>query len=215
MFKILILEDDLLLAQTLQEELEDEGYSVSLAHTLEQVNSLTYESKYNLYLFDVNVPDGSGFELLRELRAADDTTYTIFLTSKAYARDVGEGFDVGANDYVKKPFEMEELLYRIKRFLKEEKVFSLGNNIKFNHQTYEVISQNSTVVLQKRESDILYYFVSNPNKIINKDEIINNIFDGNYFSDATFRVYINHIKKAVGDEFITNRRGSGYIFEKI
>ena len=85
MFKILILEDDLLLAQTLQEELEDVGYQVVLAHTVAQVYDVTFESKFALYLFDVNVPDGSGFELLKELRESNDNTPTIFLTSKAYA----------------------------------------------------------------------------------------------------------------------------------
>lgn len=215
MFKVLILEDDLLLAQTLQEELEEEGYFVTLAHTIVQANDLTFDAKFKLYLFDVNVPDGSGFELLKELRESDDDTPTIFLTSKAHAKDVGEGFDVGANDYVKKPFEMEELLYRIKRFLKEESLIQISDTIKFNPQNYEIFTSEGTFILQKKESEILHYFLKSPNKIISKDEIINNIFDGNYFSDATFRVYITHIKKIIGSKRLTNRRGSGYIFEKL
>lgn len=215
MFKVLILEDDLLLAQTLQEELEEEGYFVTLAHTIVQANDLTFDAKFELYLFDVNVPDGSGFELLKELREANDDTPTIFLTSKAHAKDVGEGFDVGANDYVKKPFEMEELLYRIKRFLKEESLIQISDTIKFNPQNYEIFTSEGTFILQKKESEILHYFLKSPNKIISKDEIINNIFDGNYFSDATFRVYITHIKKIIGSKRLTNRRGSGYIFEKL
>ena len=214
MFKILILEDDLLLAQTLQEELEDEGYLVVLAHTIEQAHFLTFEQQFELYLFDVNVPDGSGFELLKELREIDDFTPTIFLTSKAHAKDVGEGVDVGANDYVKKPFEMEELLYRIKRFIKEESTIAISDTIRFNPKKYEISTPEKTYILQKKESEILHYFLKSPNKIISKDEIINNLFDGNYFSDATFRVYITHIKKIIGSDRLTNRRGSGYIFEK-
>ena len=110
---------------------------------------------------------------------------------------------------------MEELLYRIKRFLKEESLVCIGDSIKFNPQNYELSTSDGVFTLQKKESAILHYFVKSPHKIISKDEIINNIFDGNYFSDATFRVYITHIKKIIGSERLQNRRGSGYIFEKL
>jgi len=216
MFKILVLEDNQLLSKTLKEELEDEGYLVEVASTIEEAHFLTFEKRFELYIFDVNVPDGSGFQLLKELREIGDTTSTIFLTSKSEAKDVGEGFNVGADDYVKKPFDIEELLHRIKRFVKkDDDTIQINNIIKFNPQNFQITINEKTYNLQKKESEILHYFIKNPNKIISKDEVISNLFDGNYFSDTTFRVYITNLKKILGAEVIKNRRGSGYIFEKI
>jgi len=211
----LVLEDDLLLAQTLKEELEDIKYDIDLASSITEASDKTYNNKYDLYLFDVNLPDGNGFELLEQLRQSGDETPTIFLTSKSTAKDVGFGFEIGANDYIKKPFDMEELHYRIKRFLKSDFILNISPDINLNTQTLQLTNKKQIHTMQKREMDILIYFIKNQNKVINKDELVNNIFDGIFFSDATFRVYITNIKKMIGQNFIRNIRGLGYIFEKV
>jgi DNA-binding response OmpR family regulator len=104
MQKILLLEDDYELAETLQELLEDHGYSVDLVHTGNAAIDLSYENSYDLYVFDINVPDISGIELLESLRNAEDTTPTIFISALVDLNTIAKGFEVGADDYIKKPF---------------------------------------------------------------------------------------------------------------
>ena len=111
---ILLLEDDYELAQTLKELLEEAGYSVDMVHTGNDAIDASYDNKYDLYVFDINVPDISGIELLENLRQADDTTPTIFISALVDINTIAKGFEVGADDYLKKPFFPEELLIRVK-----------------------------------------------------------------------------------------------------
>ena len=215
MHKILILEDDLYLSTTLKEELEEEGFIVSTTDNSNTVLDFTFENKFDIYLFDVSVIGMDGFTLLRCLRDAGDETPTIFLTSKNKSSDVIEGFDMGANDYVKKPFDMSELLVRIKRFLKNQKKYTISPNIEYIPNIYEVINHNEKFILKQKEGQILEFFLTHTEQIITKEQILDEFYNGEYITDSTFRGYINRIKDAIGKKFLRNVRGQGYIFETI
>ncbi len=215
MHKILLLEDDLNLRDTIEEELADEGFHITSTDKSDDVIDLTYEEKFDLYLFDVNVIGMNGFKLLEALREAGDETPTIFLTSKNKTQDVIEGFDVGASDYLKKPFDMDELLARMFRFLKTKKSYSISENIIYLAESYEVINHEKKILLNQKDAQILEYFLNHKNQVISKEQILDDVYEGEYITDSTFRGYIKKIKTAIGEKHLRNIRGQGYIFETL
>ncbi len=102
--KILLLEDDVLLAETIQELLESQDYSITLVTTGNEAVDITYDNSFDLYIFDINVPDINGLDLLESLRAADDTTPAIFISALVDINSISKAFEIGADDYIKKPF---------------------------------------------------------------------------------------------------------------
>jgi len=215
MHKILLLEDDLNLRETIEEELEEEGFDVTSTDRSDDVIDLSYEKKFDLYLFDVNVIGMNGFKLLEALREAGDETPTIFLTSKNKTQDVIEGFDVGASDYLKKPFDIEELMARMFRFLKTKNSYVISKNVTYLAKSYEVINHDKKIVLNQKDAQILEYFLEHKNQIISKEQILDDVYEGEYITDSTFRGYIKKIKTAIGEEHLRNIRGQGYIFETL
>ena len=215
MNKILLLEDDLNLRETIEEELEEKGFQITSTDKSDDVIELTYQERFDLYLFDVNVIGMNGFKLLEALREAGDETPTIFLTSKNKTQDVIEGFDVGASDYLKKPFDIDELIARMLRFLKTKKAYIISDNITYLTESYEVLNHEKKILLNQKDAQILEYFLKHKNQIISKEQIIDDIYEGEYITDSTFRGYIKKIKTAIGEEHIRNVRGQGYIFETL
>jgi len=215
MNKILLLEDDLNLRETIEEELEEKGFQITSTDKSDDVIELTYQERFDLYLFDVNVIGMNGFKLLEALREAGDETPTIFLTSKNKTQDVIEGFDVGASDYLKKPFDIDELIARMLRFLKTKKSYIISDNITYLAESYEVLNHEKKILLNQKDAQILEYFLKHKNQIISKEQIIDDIYEGEYITDSTFRGYIKKIKTAIGEEHIRNVRGQGYIFETL
>jgi DNA-binding response OmpR family regulator len=215
MHKILILEDDLHLRATLEEELIAEGFDITGTDSSDSVLDLTFEQRFDLYLFDVNVIGMDGFSLLQALQESGDQTPTIFLTSKNKTTDVIEGFGVGASDYLRKPFEMEELIVRILRFLLTKKEYFISENICYYPETYQIQNNGEKSTLKQKEGQILEYFLNHSGEIISKEKILEDIYEGEYITDSTFRGYINKIKSAIGTEYLRNIRGEGYILETV
>jgi len=215
MHKILLLEDDLHLRETIIEELEEVEFNITATDNSDEVLSLTYEEKFDLYLFDVNVIGMNGFELLEALREAGDETPTIFLTSKNKTQDVIEGFGVGASDYLKKPFDIDELIARMFRFLKQKKSYVISEKIVYFPESFEVINNEKHILLNQKDAKILEYFLKHKNQIVSKEQILDDVYEGEYITDSTFRGYIKKIKTAIGEEHLRNIRGQGYIFETL
>jgi len=215
MHKILLLEDDLNLRDTIEEELEEAGFNITSTDKSDDVLDLTYEEKFDLYLFDVNVIGMNGFKLLESLREAGDETPTIFLTSKNKTNDVIEGFDVGASDYLKKPFDIDELIARMLRFLKTKKSYKISESVSYLPESYEVIHEEKHILLNQKDAQILEYFLNHKNQVISKEQILDDVYEGEYITDSTFRGYIKKIKSAIGEEHLRNIRGQGYIFETL
>lgn len=216
--KILLLEDDELFAQTIEDFLDDEGFVVDIASDGEKALDLNYKSNYDLYLLDINVPKINGLELLKNLRDSGDNTPTIFLTSYKDKQTLEEGFLSGADDYLKKPIDLDELILRIKSLLKRagkqtEKII-LDENMIFNPSDRRVYKDGIDINLPMKVIELLELFLENKEKIITKEMIVNRLWSPEEdYSEGSIRVYINQIKKIFSKEKIVNIKGIGYKFE--
>ena len=211
--KILLLEDDALLAQSVIDELEDVGYSVTWAEESDSAIDITYENRFDLYLFDVNVPGMSGFELLKSLRESGDQTPTIFMTSRNQIDDIREGFDVGANDYIKKPFDLDELLIRIESKLPKYQATQLSKSFSIDSESYRVTCKDKNSKLPPKEFELIRYFINHQDQLLPTDSIIEEISETT-ISIATFRTYIKNLKRHIdGCGVIENIKGVGYRFK--
>jgi len=211
MGKILLLEDDFILSETLKEILENENFSVDIAHNGEEAYKLTFENSYDLYLFDINLPDENGIEILKNLRDSDDKTATIYITALIDIETIGKAFDSGAIDYIKKPFDPEELLIRIKSKFKTQTQIIKYKNLEYNPQNQELKKDNKIINLGYIQKNIFHLLITNPNQIIPKSELLQFLESQN---ENALRVTITKLKKKLDIE-IKAIRGEGYIIESV
>jgi DNA-binding response OmpR family regulator len=221
--KILIVEDEVKIARVLKLELEFEGYSVHSVHdgldALEQIRS----SSWNLILLDVMLPGLTGIEVLRRLRANDQETPVILLTARDSIPDKVSGLDQGANDYITKPFQIEELLARIRVCLRTNKPMRLAAeegilkaaDLTVNEKTRDVRRGEAEIELTPREFDLLVYLLSHKNQVLNREQILNGVWGFDYYGDTNVvDVYIRYLRKKIDSEFdfalIHTVRGVGY-----
>ena len=216
--KILLLEDDLILSEVIVEHLEYYNYDVTPIYNGVDAETLLFEEKFDLLLLDVNVPLLNGFELLKSLRESGNHTPTIFITSMNSSKDVSEGFELGANDYLKKPFEMIELKARIdniKRHFKidDERILKVSSVVSYDFEKYILYLEKREERLSKKEGEILSYLLHNRGKVISNDELMVNIWSYDTApTPATIRTYIKTLRKHLGEEMISTIRGVGYVF---
>ena len=209
--KILLLEDDAILAQTMVQILEQENYDVTLVEDGEEVLEATYENKFDLYLFDINVPLLNGLDTLKLLRNADDKTPTFFITSQRETSSILEGFDCGCDDYIKKPFDIDEFLARIKAVLKRKNPIIEYKDIIYDIHENRVLKSNKEVSLGLVEKEIFGLLLKNIEKTIEKTTFFEYM---NKPSDTALRVLISKLKKTL-NLTITNTKGVGYKLEKL
>jgi len=209
--KILLLEDDSILAQTMIQILSQENYTVTLVENGEEVIDATYENKFDLYLFDINVPLLNGLDTLKLLRNADDNTPTFFITSLRDTSSILEGFDCGCDDYIKKPFDLDEFLARIKAVLKRKNPTITYADIIFDLYDKRVIQSNKEVPLGIVEKEIFSLLIQNINVTVNKSTFFDCM---NKPSDTALRALISKLKKALCLN-ISNTKGVGYKLEKL
>ncbi len=211
--KILLLEDDLLLSESLQDLLEEEGYLLDCARNGEQALEMLYKKKYDLYLFDINVPLINGLELLKELRQNSDSTHAIYITSYSDKETLTNAFSYGADDYIKKPFDNDELLLRIRANLQRLHVEeSLSFKALHVDNTHKSISLDEKVLeLSLKEFTLLKLLIIHAEKILTKEMIIDALWSPSQsVSDGAIRVYINRIKSVIEPYIVENIRGVGY-----
>ena len=215
--KILILEDDQLFNETLQDFLEEEGYLMDAVMDPYSALDLTYENKYDIYLFDVNLPYESGFDLLGKLRQSGDMTPTIFLTSRDDKDSLVAGFGAGADDYMKKPIDFDELQLRIEALLRRQ---IRTENVKIGEYTLDVknkilFHQGEEVELTTKVIELLMLFIQSKGNVVTSEFIKETLWTANQMpSDGSIRVYVTQLKKFF-PEHISNIRGVGYRFEDI
>ena len=214
MVDILFLEDDKLLAQSVVDELEDANYSLDWVQESDDAAQSCYDKNYKLYLFDVNVPGINGFELLDQLRKSGDTTPAIFLTSQNQIDDLKKGFEVGADDYIKKPFDLNELLIRIASKMPKSSKVQFSKNFAIEALTFRVICNGIEQKLPQKEFALLEYLCQNQERLLSPDDIIFALYEDTTISIATFRTYIKNIKRHLfGCIEIENIKGVGYSFK--
>jgi len=209
--KILLLEDDQILCESLKEFLELEGYSVDIVHRGSEVFDLTYKETYDLYILDINVPDIDGFNVLTALKEADDSTPTIYITALTDIESITKAFRLGADDYIKKPFDPEELVVRIKsKYQKEDRLIRISD-IVYNPVT-KVIQKNGQIIgLGEVQRNIFHVLITKQNSIV-ESYILMDFLEHQTLN--ALRVNLVKLKNKLGIE-IKNIRSQGYIIENV
>ena len=211
--KILVLEDDKLFNDTLEDFLEEEGFEVTTALDPYSALDRTYEQKFDLYLFDVNLPYETGFSLLKQLRDAGDLTPTMFITSRDDKVSLTKGFDVGADDYMKKPIDLDELLLRINALLRRQTRVEKMNLGKYelDIRAKELSLDGKVIKLAAKSIDLLLLLVKLKGEVVSLQDIEEHLWHTNEEASAgAIRVYITVLKKYFPN--IENIRGVGYRF---
>ncbi len=212
MTKILLLEDDEVLSESLIELLEYENFTIVHAKDGQEAIDKTYEQKFDMFLLDVNVPNIDGFELLQSLRESGDKTPAIFLTALDDIASLSLGFKSGADDYIKKPFDFDELLVRIRAILQrqyntyENKIKI--NNFYFNIDKNELYHSDKFISLPPYELKLTLLFFKNLDKTISKEYIFDELYYDKDMSEGALRVHINKLRK-IGLPIVTVK-GTGY-----
>jgi DNA-binding response OmpR family regulator len=209
--KILLLEDDAMLAESLAEYLELEGYSVDSVISGEEVFDRTFEKEYDLYILDINVPDINGFDVLKSLKEAGDITPAIYITALTDINSLSRGFEAGADDYIKKPFDPEELVIRIKsKYMANEQL------IHYSNLTYDPLNRiikydDEIVTLGEVQLNLFHLLITNTGEIVNSFELMEFLEQPNA---NALRVNLAKLKNKLPID-IKNIRGQGYMIEKV
>ena len=220
---ILIIEDEEQLCRSISEGLRMDGYETDTCFNGEQGLELCMTENYDLILLDLNLPVIDGLEILRQFRGNDTSTPVLILSARGQIQDKVEGLDMGANDYLTKPFHFEELEARIRsltrrKFIQEDICLKCGR-ITFDTRTREANIDSTPLSLTRKESSLLEYFLLHRNRVISPEEMIEHLWDGsvNSFSNS-IRVHISSLRKklraALGYDPIQNKIGQGYIWEE-
>ena len=219
MTQILLVEDDETLSELISEYLSEQGYDVTVRADAEAALDTAYERNFDILILDVKLPKGDGFSLLRELRRLGDDTPAIFTTSLNALQDLEIGYKSGCDDYLKKPYELKELLLRIQILLKRkfshvnDEFIELNGGYKF-YPSSKTLRQNGQIVsLSNKESELLALFLENKNALLSKEAIFEKIWNyGEEPSELSLRVYVKNLRRVLGKDAIVNRRGDGYIY---
>ena len=222
--KLLLAEDDVNLGNLLSDFLKAKGYEVTLTNNGEEAFSNFIKGSYQLCLLDVMMPIKDGFTTAKEIRKINQKVPIIFLTAKSMKEDTLKGFEVGADDYISKPFSMEELLARINAVLRRsqedneaqnETFFTIGNYT-FDYQKRHLTYKGEITKLTSKESDLLRLLCLNENKVLDRTHALKAIWeDDNYFNARSMDVYIAKLRKHLNKDEnieIINVHGKGFRF---
>ena len=221
---IFLLEDDEAIGIGLTYSLENEGYSVTLAKTVSEGIKTISENDFSLYILDLTLPDGNGYNVCKKIKEKGDLP-VIFLTAYDDEVNVVMGFDLGADDYITKPFRVKELLLRIKSVLRRyNKDFSDGilkyRDLSVNTNEAKVYKGDNEVILTAMEYRLLLILLNNRGNVLSRNRLLENIWDviGDFVEDNTLTVYIKRLRDKIEEdpanpEYIKTVRGLGYIIE--
>ncbi len=227
--QILIIEDEENIARVIQLELEFEGYGTGIAHTGPDGLIKYREQQWDLVLLDLMLPGLNGLDVLRRIRATEADTPVILLTAKSDVEDKVAGLDLGANDYVTKPFEIDELLARIRSALrfsrtiepavtKDEHLLEFAG-LSIHEQTREVKRNGRSIELTPREYDLLLHLLKHPNQVLSREQLLDAVWGYDYYGDTNVvDVYIRYVRKKIeqGEKstLIQTIRGVGYVLKE-
>lgn len=217
--RILFLEDDVNLNETVTEFLSEHDYEIDSVYDGTSAEDKIYEKQYDLLLLDVNVPDLNGFELLKQSRQNENRTPAIFLTSLNSIDDVSQGYESGCDDYIRKPFELKELLLRVETLIKREffhtseEAIEIAEGIKYKLKSHTLYIDQKEVQLQNKEAALLKLFVQKRGEIIPHETILDTLWAyDEVSSDSALRTYIKNLRKLLGKERIISVKKLGYKF---
>jgi len=216
--RILLLEDDPVLSDIVSDYLKT-YYETDHAFSADAAVALIEKQRYNLFIFDINVPGKDGIELLRELRSFNITTPAIIVTAYTDTARLKAGFDAGAHDYIRKPYSLDELRVRIentKRLfnIEQNERIPLSDGSRYDQQSRAIEKDGSFRPLAPKEAALLEYFLAHQGRIISSEELVRNLWDFDHLpSDATLRSHIRRLREMIGNDKITTVHGIGYRYK--
>ncbi len=216
---ILLIEDEEKIARFMELELKYEGFDVAIASDGEEGYKRFLNEKFDLIILDLMLPKLNGLELCKKIKKTSDIPI-IMVTAKSDVADIVNGFEIGADDYLTKPFNMEELIARIKRFLKNKKDLNIMivNNLTLNENTREVFIKDVKINLSKTEFDLLQFLMVNSNLVLTREKILNGVWGyGSDTNENIVDVYIKYLRDKLSDkenQLIKTVRGVGYVLKK-
>ena len=216
--KILLMEDDPVLGDIIHDYLI-QFYEADRAFDSQEAQEFIDEENYDLFILISMYLGKSGVELIEELRSFNDTTPAIIITAYEDVDHMKNSFDAGAHDYIKKPFDLEELKLRIEKskllfHIEQDSPEKLSETVTFYPAKRVIKNSSKTYTLKPKEQEILEYFIVHPHRLISHEELVQNIWEFDAMpSDATLRSYIRKLREIIGANKITTQRGSGYRYE--
>jgi len=220
---VLIVEDDATIARFVQLELEHAGYGVFRAEDGPSAIDLMEDTEVDLVILDLMLPGIDGLDVARLIRKKGSAVPILMLTARAETRDVVAGFEAGADDYLRKPFEIPELLSRARALLKRYRPSDMTSNpeisgVKIDAEKREAMMHGTPIDLTAREFDLLAYLVANAGKVIPREDIMDAVWGGQRSTDSNvIEVFVCHIRNKIGDhdnKIIQTIRGVGYFFAR-
>ena len=210
--KILLLEDDTLIGEQIRDYFELFDHKVTWYDNGLTLVENANPAAYDVMLLDINTPGLSGLEVLRELRAYSITTPAIFITAMSDLEYLKEAYALGCNDYVRKPFDIEELEIRIEHLIKQETdhLITITNQYVFDMKAEKLYYKGTEVHLNSRERAFIYLLLKHKNQIVSKESIQTYIWEDQPISDNTLRTTIKKLRDKLDENFIVSHRGAGY-----
>ena len=224
MRNILMVEDDSTIAFAVKYAVEQESFNLDIAENLENARKIVNSKEYDLILLDVMLPDGNGYEFLKQLREHDEDTPVIFLTACDEEVNIVMGLDIGGDDYITKPFRVRELISRINAILRRKGKSQDSNkkilkfkNISIHTLEARVFKNNEEIFLTSAEYKLLLILIQNKNMVLSRAQILEKLWDVTYdfINDNTLSVYIKRLREKISDDsskpqYILTVRGLGY-----
>jgi len=215
--KILLLEDDIMLNETITQYLSSVGHIVHSVKDGNECMKILEDEKFDLLVFDINVPHIDGLTILEELHKQKRMVPTIFISALIDIEDITRAFDIGCHDYLKKPFHLKELSLRIDKILKTTDVpmkhKRVSKSYSFDSENMTLYFHNEPQVITKRQLQIIELLTNNRGLVCNYDMFRDYVWDDDFIDNATIRAEVNRVKKGLKEDFIVNIRGVGYMIK--
>lgn len=216
--EILLLEDDYIYATSICEYLQDLGFSVDVFSDGDLACKTIANKFYHLYILDVKVINTSGFEVLAYIKSLNIVSPVMMMTSRTDIASIKKGYELGCNEYLKKPFELDELKYRVKELLKQffhtnNQIIKIANDFTYDYLNKTLSKNNKIVELTNKEINLIEYLLGNKSSFVSVHNIYeyvwnNEVLEQSDVSDV--RVYVKRIRAKTSDDFIISQRGLGY-----
>jgi len=217
--RLLLLEDDIALNETVVDYFENLGFSITSVYDGNSALDAIYENSFDLLLLDVNVPDMNGFEILKNVRAQENSTPAIFITSLNSMNDLESGYDSGCDDYIRKPFALKELRLRVETILKREFFHNSSAQVEVDKDVYYdtqsdlLTVKGSEIQLNNKDAKLLKLFLQNRDSLVTHKTIHETLWEyGEDISESALRTYIKNLRKYLGKEKIVSIKKLGYRF---
>lgn len=218
---ILLLEDDYDYKNSIKEYLETLNYIVDDYENGDHAYNAIYEKSYHLLILDIRVPGLSGYEIVKNIREDNNNIPVIFITSLTDINNLSMGYELGCNDYIKKPFSPKELKYRVEQLMKSfyftvnENKLSLKDDFSYDTSTRQLYKKDELINLTKKEQEVILCLITHKNCYVNTEELRSEVWEDKYINEADIRVCIKNIRTKTSKKFIENKRGIGYKIERV